>query len=134
MRATLAANPGMGREALAKACNTSIRRVRRLRGMVEPEVAKADEKPVTSGTCTLNDLRRRFDVPQKIRTGIKQHLRGDIFIDDHQFREMCGVPIARWRRIADSAEFMENRMKIDGTLHWARPESISAAKSIMGIS
>lgn len=137
IRAALAANPGMGREALARKTGLSIRQVRRLRGSVEPvspPAVAAKEAITPTGVQTLRDLRRRFDVPQKIRDGVKQHLRGDVFVDDHHFRELCGVPVAKWRRIADSAEFSENRIKIDGTLHWASPASISAAKSIMGLS
>lgn len=123
-------HPGIGRDRLAKLLNVSTRQVRKVMvpGVV---VAKAAEE--ITGVVTLKELRRRFDVPQMIRVGIRTHLKSDTFVEDHKFRELCGVPVARWRRIADSAEFAENRMKIDGVLHWARPESISEAKSIMGL-
>lgn len=124
-------HPGINRNRLAEILKVSVRQIANARKTLVASSPQAQEQ--TAGVVTLKELRRRFDVPSMIRAGIKTHLKPDTFVEDHKFRELCGVPVARWRRIADSAEFCEHRMKIDGVLHWARSESITEAKSIMGL-
>lgn len=137
IREVLKKHPQMGMVAIAKVAGLPQRQVRRLRPMLNgydhAPSATTTPTPSTVGVLTIKDIRSRFDVPDKIRRGIRTHLKGDVFIEDTRFRELCGVPISRWRRIADSAEFADNRMKIEGVLHWSRPETINEARSIMGL-
>lgn len=109
--------------------------IEEVRAFVEENRAAHLSAVPASSALRLSDIRNRFDVPHKIRLGIKAHLSGkDAFYEDHAFRALCDVPVSQWRRSADSAEFGENRIKLNGVLHWACSKKILEAKQIMGLA
>jgi hypothetical protein len=92
----------------------------------------AQAAPVPAGRRTMDDFRKQYDVPYKIREGVKKHLDG-CYLTDQEFREACGVHVNVWRRHADSDEFREYQGRFSGTLYWAQTRMMSEMKHIAGI-
>jgi hypothetical protein len=136
--AALKADPSMGRTRLARALGVSEQVARRLIKWITAAgggSARPIPAPKPAGVLTLADLRAKYDVAQKIRLGIAQHLEGqDAFVEDGRFREMCGVHIQHWRRYASLDEFAPYQIKLSGALHWADKRSVNKAREILGLS
>jgi hypothetical protein len=125
---------GCGRDA-------AVRAVRTVTGMSAPRGATpgkshAPRASAATGTPstgrTLELFRQTFDVPLRIRQGIRRHLVS-VYMTDQEFRESCGVPSTNWRRYADDDEFRANRGKFSGQTYWASETMMSKMKRIAGI-
>lgn len=125
---------GCGRDA-------AVRAVRTVTGMSAPRGAtpgkgRAPRAPVTSGAPvtgrTIDAFRQTFDIPLRIRQGIRRHLTS-VYMTDQEFREACGVQATNWRRYADDDEFRANRGKFSGQIYWASETMMSKMKRIAGI-
>lgn len=118
-----------------------------IRGATAPALAQARSRlgkgrngttvlqPVKSALSkgkTLSQFRTQFDVREKIRQGIKSHLK-NITMTDQEFREACQVPVNEWRRFASLDEFSQYTAKLKGTVFWARPEMLLEMKEILGV-
>jgi hypothetical protein len=135
-RELIQANPQLGRRGLAKALGIGESVARRLlRGDPPAKAAKASKPvPKIAGVLTLADLRARYDVAEKIRRGIAEHLVGqDAFVDDSHFRELCGVHVQHWRRYASLEEFECYQIKLSGVLHWADKKHVVRAREVFGL-
>lgn len=93
----------------------------------------ATKRPTTKAGKTFDSFKAENDLHQKIRNGIREHLPkdGDIYYSDEEFRELCAVPIQRWRRYADSEEFREWQIKLQGRIHWAPKPMIEKMKLLL---
>lgn len=103
---------------------------------IERKVNESVAKNATTTTekkRTLQDFRKTFDIALKIREGVKKFLSGDRYLPDAEFREMCGVHIAQWRRYADDDEFNKNHYKFAGQILWANENTMRQMKKIAGI-
>ena len=81
---------------------------------------------------TLDQFRKDHDVALKIRNGLKK-LEG-VYMTDNEFRDFCGVHVSNWRRYADLDEFRDNKIRIQGVMHWAQASFIRKMKEILGIA
>jgi hypothetical protein len=66
-------------------------------------------------------------IPRTIEEGVAAHLTNSAgepcWMRDKEFRELCGVPIGRWRRYAD--EFKELQVTVaGGDTIWGHPDII----------
>lgn len=93
-------------------------------------VASPEQKKVIGKT--LDQFKKEFDVRVKIRDGLKR-IGAKNYLSDTEFREFCGVHISVWRRYAELDEFKPNRVRIQGTLYWAREEMIVEMKDIVNL-
>ncbi|MEB3214482.1 MAG: hypothetical protein VKL39_24250 [Leptolyngbyaceae bacterium] len=82
---------------------------------------------------SLSQFRDKYDIPFKIRNGIKRHLVGDVYMTDGEFRDACGVLLNSWRRNADLDEFAPYRYRFGGELLWANQDTMRTMKQIAGV-
>ena len=80
---------------------------------------------------TLDDFRRAFDNPQKIRNGLGA-LADGAYLTEEEFRVFCNIPQQLWRRNAELTEFSDNHLKVAGIVHWAGKDTIQEMKTIIG--
>jgi hypothetical protein len=94
-----------------------------------PQTAKA--APVRVKPKTLDDFRKAFDNPQKIRNGLATLADGG-WLNEEEFRRFCDIPVQLWRRNADLPEFADHKLKHAGITHWAGKATIQEMKTIIG--
>ena len=94
-------------------------------------VHTAPKPPVRVKPKTMDDFRRAFDNPQKIRNGLSALAEGAYFTEE-EFRVFCNIPQQLWRRNAELSEFSDNHLKVAGVVHWGRKGTIQEMKTIVG--
>lgn len=80
---------------------------------------------------SLDEFRKMHDNPQKIRNGLES-LASSAYLTEEEFRQFCNIPANLWRRNADLPEFVDNKLKHAGVVHWASKETIREMKNIIG--
>lgn len=121
-RSKLAKKLGINRESVARIINKQTPKVSSL---IEP-VGKS-----------LQDFIEQYDdsyiVPKLIEEGIEKYLRDQDgepgYMEDREFRAVCGVSITKWRRYADS--FRHLQIRKDNEIIWGHPEIIKKMKEII---
>jgi hypothetical protein len=79
---------------------------------------------------SLDDFRRQYDVPDKIRRQLRG--LGSRYVTEDELRQLCDVPVAFWRRNAELPEFSSNKFKLDGVVYWSSQDTIRQMKQISG--
>jgi hypothetical protein len=105
-------------------------RLARQRGLIEkPEVPPPTKKPSRSCKRTLDSFRQQYDdsliIPAKIEEGIEKFLKDGsepAWMRDFEFREACGVPVAKWRRYADDYKGLQ--VKVGSEIIWGHPDIV----------
>ena len=124
IRACIERHPKHTDGQIAKNCGCRAADVTAARG-------GAKAAPSSSGR-SLGDFRKVFDVPLRIRDGVKRHLAG-CYMTDQEFRDACGIHVGLWRRYADLDEFKPCQGRFSGQLLWAQPKMMGEMKHIAGI-
>jgi hypothetical protein len=89
----------------------------------------------TGSGRTLQDFREEHDVAFKIKKAISAHLSdgSEHYYDDADFRQLVGVPVAHWRRYADSSEFEAWRYRKGNHNLWASKALKAQIVEILGM-
>jgi hypothetical protein len=107
-------------------------RIRALQAAGSATAAVTPPKPpVRVKPKTLDDFRKEFDNPQKIRNGLAA-LSNNSYLTEEEFRQFCKIPSNLWRRNAELPEFADNKLKVAGIVHWASKSTIQEMKTIIG--
>jgi hypothetical protein len=124
------ARSGMSQREIALkhgVCKTTVNNVLRSDG-----AKSAPRKPAKARS--FEEFRSRHDLSHIIKARVKELLAGDEWYDDADFRELCGVPVAQWRRYADSGEFSEHRVVKSNRINaWAPPKMARQMREVLDI-
>ena len=131
-------HPTLTNGKIAHNCNCKVADVEEVRTDLGLELVHAGprgkRKPASRGKG-LDQFRAKHDVDLIIRTKVIEYLSEDHeeYFDDHDFREICEVPVTGWRRHSDSPDFDEYRLRKGSLNVWGTKHIILQMKKILGI-
>ena len=82
---------------------------------------------IKAGMLSEQDLRDKYDWGYKIKKAVESIPEGQ-FYEEPAFREMSGVPIAHFRRFADSGEWDDYKGRAQHKIYWGHPTAIKRMK------
>lgn len=101
--------------------------------MVQPSVKAIVSNAAKMG-MSLEDFRAKFDEAQKIRNAIARLGRGAKcrIYSNQEFRELCGVPVAKWGQYSALKEFDACRIqKGRDEVYWSNEETAEYARNLI---
>jgi len=102
-----------------KGCNYSTVAPKKTQGVTAMEIK--------AGMLSEQDLRDKYDWGYKIKKAVESIPEGQ-FYEEPAFREMSGVPIAHFRRFADSGEWDDYKGRAQHKIYWGHPTAIKRMK------
>lgn len=100
--------------------------IRRCEGTLKPRSTVSPRKVAKPGKArTFDEFREKHDIAHIIQSKVDEYLQGDVYYDDNDFRELCGIPSNQWRRYADSGEFDEHRVQKSNRINAWAPKSMA---------
>jgi hypothetical protein len=86
-------------------------------------------------SVAVDEIKKDYDDAGRIREGLEQ--LGTNLIKENDFRVALAIPFDRWRLVADSAEFKNNRQELKGRrfrgFYWGKEEVVAELKKAIDI-
>lgn len=101
---------------------------------LKPSMSATVTSPLPSSFKTAINaeaFRKQFDIPAKIKEGIK--LLDGVVISDNDFRTELGISIHVWRAVASRPEFSDYRLDVKGKVYWGQQATLKSVSKTMDI-
>tara|TARA_R110002051_G_scaffold154782_3_gene226947 strand:+ start:3857 stop:4300 length:444 start_codon:yes stop_codon:yes gene_type:complete len=123
---------------VAHNCNCKVEDVRKVReGLDLPEAPRrvSRKRGKRGKGKNIDEFRGKHDISLIIDRKCQELLGSGSqeYFDDRDFRSLCDVPVHAWRRVADSKQFAQFRLKRGEHNIWASPEVLGQIKKVLGL-